>query len=118
MARSPNNKQLIQLWRDGANPALFARSVPLVGGDTIGDIYSDTVRVISSAESRYVYLFDVSNQTFTVYRSTPYKTNDANTTSYQLKYFFRIKMAMPDMKIIDTFVEEGEKSLLHILTSE
>ena len=115
---APHSKKLIQLWRDGTNPALFARVVPLLGGDTIGDTYSDNVRIMATAESRYVYLFDITNQTFTVYRSTPYKTNDANTTSYQLRYFFRIKMAMPDMKIIDAYVEEGEKSLLHILTAE
>ncbi|USN55438.1 MAG: hypothetical protein H6765_02310 [Candidatus Peribacteria bacterium] len=64
----------------------------MIGGDTAGDQYSSSTKVIATAESRYVYLFDQENQTFTVYRSTPYKDNDANTTSYSLAYFFRIKM--------------------------
>jgi len=112
------NKEIVQMWRPPNGGAdLESRTVPLLGWDTV-EPYSTNTKVIASADSRYVYLFDKDNQSFTVYRSTPYKTNDANTTTYQLSYFFRIKFGIPDMPIIDIFVEEGEKSNLMMLTDD
>lgn len=116
LAWSPTQRALYQLWRADATSNLQSRQVPLLGGDTVEPYSSDT-KVIALAESRYVYLFDAEHQTFTVYRSTPYKTNDANTYTYSLTYFFRIKFALPDTEVIDVFVDEGEKSMLYLMTA-
>jgi len=110
-------KSLIQMRRSDASANLQSREVPLLWGDTL-ETYSAQTKVIASADSRYVYLFDKENATFTVYRSTPYKTNDANTYTYTLSYFFRIKFAVDERNIIDVFVDEGERSALYLLTED
>ncbi|MDP2669615.1 MAG: hypothetical protein Q8O99_01010 [bacterium] len=61
---------------------------------------------------------DEEQQIFTVYRSTPYKTNDAHTTNYSLPYFFSVKFTLGDQKILDVFVEEGEKAFLYLMTAD
>lgn len=117
LAWSRATKELVQMWRPWVATTLESRVIPLLGGDTV-EPYSINTQVIASQESRFVYLFDEDNQSFTVYRSQPYKTNDANTTSFQLSYFFRIKFGMTDMPILDVYVEEGEKSNLLMLTKD
>ncbi len=116
LTRSPTARKLYQLWRADATSNLQSRELPLLGWDTVEPYSSDT-KVITSADSRYVYLFDKEHQTFTIYRSNPYKTNDANTYTYTLSYFFRIKFALADTEIIDAFVDEGEKSVLYLMTA-
>jgi hypothetical protein len=114
---SAEEKILYQMRRSDASANLQSREVPLLGGDTL-DRYSEQTKVIASADSRYVYLFDKENATFTVYRSTPYKTNDSNTYTYTLSYFFRIKFALDERNILDVFVDEGERSSLYLLTED
>ena len=117
LIRSPIERSIYQLWRSDASANLQYREVELLWGDTI-EPYSSSTKIISSADSRYVYLFDEEHQTFTVYRSTPYKTNDANTYIYTLSYFFRIKFAVDARDITDVFVDEGERSVLYLLTED
>lgn len=74
-------------------------------------------RVFSFVETRFVYIWDPETQIFNVYRSSPFKTNDAHTTDYKLPYFFSIKFTLGDQKIIDVFVEEGEKANLYVMTA-
>lgn len=106
---------LTQRWREGVSTNLQHRTFDL-GWWSLLERYSDDTKVISSEDSRYVYLFDAQGQTFTVYRSLPYKTNDAHTTDYTLTYFFRVKFAIDDFDVLDVYVEEGEQAILHILT--
>ena len=74
-------------------------------------------KVFSFVETRFVYVRDPETQIFNVYRSSPFKTNDAHTTDYKLPYFFSVKFNLGDQKIIDVFVEEGEKASLYIMTA-
>lgn len=115
LTRSPTQRAVYQLWRPGAWNVLEYREVPIVWWDTI-EPYSEDTRIIASLDSRFVYLFDKQNQTFTVYKSAPYKTNDANTYTYSLQYFFRIKFGALGKEVVDLYVEEGEKSNLYVLT--
>lgn len=112
---SPTSRSIYQLRRADASTTLQFREIALEGWDTV-EPYSPSTKVLAFAESRYVYLFDPQNQTFTVYRSSPYKTNDGSNTSYKLTYFFRIKFALEDLEVRDVFVEEGERSNLYLLT--
>ncbi|MEF2175182.1 MAG: hypothetical protein V3575_01815 [Candidatus Absconditabacteria bacterium] len=93
----------------------YLRTIKLEGGDNHGANYSDDVKVLAVKESRYVYLFDRVNQTFTAYRSAPYKDNSANATTYGLRYFFRIQLDFGESKIKDVYVENGKKPLLYVV---
>lgn len=114
---SPVSSSLWQLWRPGAEQKLLVREVPLVWWDTFRAPGKDA-KVYASADARFVYIWDKETQIFTVYRSTPFKTNDAHTTDYTLPYFFSIKFSLGDVKVIDVFVEEWEKANLYIMTSD
>lgn len=116
LLRSPISRSIQQLRRGDASTTLQHREIVLEGGDTV-EPYSSSTKVISFAESRYVYLFDAQHQTFTVYRSSPYKTSDGNNTLYKLTYFFRIKFAVEDMDVMDVYVQEGEKASMYLLTA-
>ncbi|MDR2189627.1 MAG: hypothetical protein LBP53_00005, partial [Candidatus Peribacteria bacterium] len=47
------------------------------------------VKILTSAATRYLYLFDRTHQTFTAYDTQGVKTNDANKAMYQMKYLCR-----------------------------
>lgn len=118
LIRRPETKQLLQLWRQDNAGTLQARQIDLAGGDRVRSAFSAQTKVISTLNSRYVYLFDPVSQQFTVYRSNPLKTNDAYTTQYGLKYFFSVKFDFGDIQVRDVYLEEGEKSLLYVLTAD
>jgi len=71
---SSQDKQLYQFERDPVTNKLKQRIVTLKGGDNTYVSYSDDVKALASANSRYVYLFDKTNKTFTIYTSNPIKT--------------------------------------------
>lgn len=110
------SQSLWELWRPGIAPTLLYREIPLQGGDTLRAPGKES-KVIAFADSRFVYLRDEGQQVFTVYRSSPYKTNDAHTTDYSLLYFFSIKFTLGDVKVRDVYVEEGEKAQLYLMTA-
>lgn len=112
---SPVKASLRQLWRPAAESKLLVREVPIMGGDTFRAPGKQS-KVFASPDARFVYIWDKEQQTFTVYRSSPYKTNDAHTTDYQLLYFFSIKFTLGDIRVLDVFVEEGEKANLYVMT--
>lgn len=114
-----DNKTLYQMFRNAAGQPLNWRQVTLNGWTNIGDGYSEVVKPIAFANSKYVYLFDKKNQTFTVYTSNPTKTNDAYISSYALNYVMRINFAVPNNTIIDAAVDEADgKQTLYVLHNE
>lgn len=116
---SYDKKTLYQMSRNSVGQALMARPVPLNGGTNIGDGYSEFVKPISFGNSKYVYLFDKKNQTFTVYLSNPVKTNDAYTAGYGLNYIMRLNFAIANNSIIDVTVDESNgKQMLYVLHNE
>ena len=113
--------KLLQFRRDP--PTAFTldyREVKLLGGDTQTNKYSNNVKIISSINSKYVYLFDKDNQTFTVYESRPAKNGDQFASSYSLYYIFSYKFDLGANPVIDVEVPDptGNKPELYILTSE
>lgn len=116
---SKDKKSLYQMYRDSSAKSLSVREVPINGGTNIGDGYSEYVKVLATATSKYVYLFDKKNQTFTVYTTTPLKTNDAYTSSYSLEYVMRVNFAVPNNTIIDAAIDENNgKQTLYVLHNE
>lgn len=107
------------MYRDASAKSLSVREVPLNGGADIGDGYSETVKILALPTSKYVYLFDKKNQSFTVYTSAPLKTNDAYTSSYSLEYVMRVNFAVPNNTIIDAAIDENNgKQTLYVLHNE
>lgn len=80
--------------------------------------YSDDVKVISSVNSKYVFLFDRVNQTFTVYESRPAKSADAY--NYDLYYVFMYKFDLGTSKVIDIDIPDssGNRPEMYVLTSD
>lgn len=116
---SQDTKALYQMFRNAAGQPLNWRQVNLNGGTNIGDGYSENVKPISFANSKYVYLFDKVNQTLTVYTSNPTKTNDAYISSYGLNYVMRLNFSIPNNTIIDVAVDEADgKQNLYVLHNE
>lgn len=112
------DQNLYQFWRPGAAPTLNIRKVSLFGWDNIWENYSQDVKVLASLSSNYVYLWDKWNQSFTVYSSKGPKTNDANSTNYNLNYMFRLKFDLwPQVKVIDIAVSNNsDKPDAYIMT--
>ena len=102
--------------------ALDYREVPIIGGDKVGSLYSDNVKIIATDSSPFIYLFDKDNQTFTVYESSPVKTNDNYKTNFRLYYLFRFKfnLAGTENRILDVAVPEStaDRPELHLLSNE
>ena len=112
--------KLYQLWRPSAyGSSLEMRQVKLLGWDTINNKYSDDVKVIASLNSKYVYLFDRENKTFTVYSSNPLKTNSDYNTTYNLNYLFSFQFDLKSEEVIDIAIPDasGNKPEMYILTT-
>ncbi len=117
LSRWSADKKLYQFERDPVTNKLKQRIIPLQWGDTTYVSYSDDVKILSSANSRYVYLFDKKNKTFTVYNSTPIKTTQWNQTTYTLQYVMRYAFD-PSLDIIDVVVPDANnaKPILYVMT--
>ena len=115
-----NNGKLYQFRRDPPTAfTLDVREVALKWGDKKTLQYSDDVKVISSVNSKYVFLFDKVNQTFTVYESRPAKSSDAY--NYDLYYVFMFKFDLgATTKVIDVDIPDssGNRPDMYILTSD
>lgn len=83
--------------------------------------YSNNVKIISSINSKYVYLFDRDNQTFTIYESRPAKNGDQFASDYGLYYLFSFKFDLgASNKVIDIEVPDptGNRPELYILSNQ
>lgn len=113
-----SNGKLYQFWRSPATSLqLTYREIKLLGGDKITNKYSDNVKIITPSNSRYLYIFDRDNQTFTVYESRPLKTNDQFATNYNLNYLFRFGFDLGTSKVVDVTIPDatGDRPELYIL---
>lgn len=114
-----NDGKLYQFRRNPPTAfTLDMREIKLLGGDKKALQYSDDVKVISSVNSKYVFLFDKINQTFTVYESRPAKSADAY--NYWLYYVFMFKFDIGTNKVIDIAIPEssGNRPEMYILSVE
>ncbi len=115
-----NNGKLFQFWRSPSTSFNLAnREVKLLWWDKITTKYSNDVKIISSLESKYVFLFDKINQTFTVYESRPAKNGNQFATNYDLFYVFRFQFDLWTNKVVDVEVPDStwNRPELYILWS-
>ncbi len=110
-------KKLFQMFREWTSDVMIWRELPLLWWDTLSNPFSENTKIIATAESRYIYLFDAEQQQFVVYRSSPYKTTPWGEREWNPDYAFMIKFDLSEEYwIIDAFVEEWEKSNIFLLT--
>ena len=78
------------------------------------------MKVISSINSKYLYLFDRTNQTFTVYDSRPAKNADQYNYNYGLYYVLMFKFDLGTNKVIDIDIPDpsGNRPEMYILSSD
>lgn len=100
-----------KLYQFRRNPAtsfnLSYREIKLLWGDKETMQYSDNVKILTPSGSKYVYILDKINQTFTIYESRPLKTNDQFITSYNLYYLFSFAFDLWSDKIVDATIPDG-----------
>lgn len=117
-----NGGKLYQFRRNPPTAfTLDAREIKLLWGDKKILQYSNDVKIISSINSKYVYLFDRINQTFTIYDSRPAKNADQYNYNYGLYYVFMFKFDLgATNKVIDIDIPDptGNRPEMYILTNE
>ncbi|EKD24857.1 MAG: hypothetical protein ACD_80C00146G0012 [uncultured bacterium (gcode 4)] len=114
-----------KLYQFRRNPptafTLDAREIRLLWGDKKILQYSNDVKIISSINSKYIYLFDRINQTFTVYDSRPAKNADQYNYTYGLYYVFMFKFDLGGTnRVVDIDIPDpsGNRPEMYILTNE
>lgn len=106
-------------WRpDTAVPKLSYREIGILGG--VNQNFSPDTKMITFPDTRYIFLFDKGNQTFTVYDTASIKTNAANKASYKMKYLFSYKFNLPTNPVVDVAVPPASQNRpeLYLLTKE
>lgn len=119
LSRSTQEKKLYWFQRDPATNKLNARVIQLRWWDNTFVTYSEDVKIIAPADSRYVYLLDKKNKTFTVYTSNPIKTTAGNQTIYNLQYVMRYTFDN-SLQLIDATVPDinNAKPILYVMTTD
>ncbi len=105
---SKSEKTLYQFYREQQDKTLTSRAVPLKWGTTLGMWYSDDIKVMSNATSRYVYLYDRTNKSLSVYTSNPTKNGDWYSESYSLNYMMRVDLSNLQTSIVDLMVDDSD----------
>lgn len=109
------SKNITQMRRDAKTLNMNSREINLKWWNNIWEAYSNNIKVISTPNSNYVYIFDLDNQSLSIYKSNPYKTNSSYTSSYDLSYFFKIKFNLWENRIYDIYIDNTEKPSLYVL---
>ena len=117
-----NNGKLYQFRRNPPTAfTLNVREIKLLWWDKKTLQYSNDVKVISSINSKYLYLFDRVNQTFTIYDSRPAKNSDQYNYNYGLYYVFMFKFDLwATNKVLDIDIPDPtwNRPDMYILTNE
>lgn len=101
-------KELLQFFRNPQDKTLTSRVVPLKGWTALGKWFSDTIKVMTTPGTRYVYLYDSENKTLNVYLSAPAKNNDVFATTFELDYVMRLDFSRMAHAPYDVIVDESD----------
>lgn len=105
---------LYQYWRAWDAPNI--RKINIQWWESVANISSWNIKVMTYINSNFIYLYDRNSQTLLVYKSTPNKTSEPSQYSYDLKYLFAVKLNLPLWTVADVLVWDDSKPLLYILT--
>lgn len=76
------------------------------------------VKVITSENSKYIYLYDKDTESVIAYNTSPYKDNSQYQYSYNLKYKFKVKLKLEWEIVKDVDVKFWTSHTLYILTDK
>ncbi|MBO4203741.1 hypothetical protein J5893_02815 [bacterium] len=113
-----NGKPYLFRRPDTADSKLSYREISIMGG--FDQNFSQETKILTFADTRYIYLFDRSNQTFSVYDTASIKTNGANKATFKMKYLFSYKFNLGDDEVVDVAVPESSQNRpeLYVLTTK
>jgi len=121
IARSFADRKFYQLRRSAGSidNTQNIRSITTEWWDITEDNYEDGIKIIAPETSKYIYIFDKKNQTFTIYSTQSPKTNQKFTYSYKMVYIARFKFDLSE-QIIDISVpnNSSDKAYWYILTKK
>ena len=83
--------------------------------------FSWKIKVISNIWSKYIHVFDFATNSLVTYLTSPYKTNSAKTSSYNLIYKYKTKFQIDNETIKDVIVyynDTTKKKTAYILTDK
>lgn len=114
-----NGKLYLFRREDVAWTTLEYRQINIKWWNPFTDKYSDNVKIITSGQTRYIYVYDKDQQLFTVYNTEKTKMNEENKKWYQLVYMFSLKFDMDDVTVYDVDIPSGtaDRPELYVLTS-
>ena len=98
------------------------RQINIKWGNPFTDKYSDNIKIITSENTRYVYIYDRDQQLFTVYNTDKPKTMQDSTVkrTYQLVYMFSLKFDIDWVDVYDADIPSStaDRPELYLLTSQ
>ena len=113
---------LVQVYRKNyMDTKVSARVVPGWEKWIISDKdFKGKVKVISWPNDKYVYLYDYNTSSLVVYLTSPYKTNDTYTTSYKLRYLFKVRFDLnnPVKDVTIIYNPAQNRRTVYVLTTK
>ena len=106
-------------WR-----TLEYRQINIKWWNPFTDKYSENVKILTSSNTKYIYIYDKDQQLFTVYTTDKPKTmekNDSNIKrAYQLVYLFSLKFDIEWVNVYDVDVpaNTADRPELYVLSSQ
>ena len=106
-------------WR-----TLEYRQINIKWWNPFTDKYSENVKILTSSNTKYIYIYDKNQQLFTVYTTDKPKTmekNDSNIKrAYQLVYLFSLKFDIEWVNVYDVDVpaNTADRPELYVLSSQ
>ena len=106
-------------WR-----TLEYRQINIKWWNPFTDKYSENVKILTSSNTKYVYIYDKDQQLFTIYTTDKPKTmekNDSNIKrAYQLVYLFSLKFDIEWVNVYDVDIpaSTADRPELYILSSQ
>lgn len=115
-----NGKLYLFRREDVAWTSLEYRQIYIKWWNPFTDKYSDNVKIITSWETKYVYIYDKNQQLFTIYNTEKSKMNKDNKRGYQLVYMFSLKFDVEWLQVYDVAIPSStwDRPELYLLTSE
>ena len=105
---------------DVAWTTLQYRQINIKWWNPFTDKYSDNVEIITSGNTRYIFIYDKDQQLFTVYNTEKTKMNEENKKWYQLVYMFSLKFDIDWVDVYDISIPAGtaDRPEMYLLTSQ
>ena len=105
---------------DVAWTTLQYRQINIKWWNPFTDNYSDNIEIITSGNTRYIFIYDKDQQLFTVYNTEKTKMNEENKKWYQLVYMFSLKFDIEWIDVYDAAIPAGtaDRPELYLLTSQ